>query len=365
MSQASDSVLPDSDTGVAAAGEDGEAAGLVGGETKGVARARSLSAALSFSARCTRCAGCLRANSRTRRVFFSLTHTPHPSHTHPSVAMEVTGGGGGPGDAPAQDVGGAEGGDEGSPPSSSSPADSASDGADPPSSPLPARSPSPPPPTQDEMAAVRAANIAALVGGDLAVTRRPLMRSLSVAGAEAVLRRAFVCPHPAAPAGGSHALARKLAKRSYFVPWGATAPLRRPVLAGSGGMDGGIAGPGSGPPSAADLDDGGPPPGEPLILWQRPPPPPPPARRPVLGPDGEPASESPASSPASPGGPASIAVDAMLVRWLRPHQREGVQFMWECVTGQRPGTGPAGRGVLLADDMGLGKVRLRFWREGG
>ena len=33
------------------------------------------------------------------------------------------------------------------------------------------------------------------------------------------------------------------------------------------------------------------------------------------------------------GGP--ICVDNMLVRFLRPHQREGVAFMFDCVTGQR------------------------------
>lgn len=33
------------------------------------------------------------------------------------------------------------------------------------------------------------------------------------------------------------------------------------------------------------------------------------------------------------GGP--VTVDPMLTRWLRPHQREGVQFMFECVAGLR------------------------------
>jgi len=203
------------------------------------------------------------------------------------------------------------------------------------------------PPTQAEAAAaaaVRAANVAALVGGDLAVTRAPALRSLTV-DADAVLRRAFVCPHPAAPAGGSHALARKLAKRSFFVPWGATAPTRRPMLAGFVGSDA-VAGAGV---DALNLDDGGPPPGEPLVLWQRPPEA---ARAPPA--DG---GEGPSDAPAPPPpGPTSIEVDPMLTRWLRPHQREGVTFMWECVTGQRK-TGEGGRGVLLADDMGLGKVR--------
>ena len=41
-------------------------------------------------------------------------------------------------------------------------------------------------------------------------------------------------------------------------------------------------------------------------------------------------------------------VDPMLTRWLRPHQREGVAFMFECVTGIK---GFEGRGCLLADDV--------------
>ena len=55
--------------------------------------------------------------------------------------------------------------------------------------------------------------------------------------------------------------------------------------------------------------------GEPLILWE------------------------PSSGEGSP-----VAVDSMLTKWLRPHQREGVAFMFECVTGpapvRRPGVHP-------------------------
>lgn len=32
---------------------------------------------------------------------------------------------------------------------------------------------------------------------------------------------------------------------------------------------------------------------------------------------------------------AAVQVDPMLTRWLRPHQREGVQFMFDCVCGLR------------------------------
>lgn len=34
-----------------------------------------------------------------------------------------------------------------------------------------------------------------------------------------------------------------------------------------------------------------------------------------------------------------VVVDTMLARWLRPHQREGVQFLFDCVTGLRSDIG--------------------------
>ena len=46
-------------------------------------------------------------------------------------------------------------------------------------------------------------------------------------------------------------------------------------------------------------------------------------------------------------------VPAVLAKWLRPHQREGVKFMYECVMGMRNYNG---HGCILADDMGLGKT---------
>ncbi len=54
------------------------------------------------------------------------------------------------------------------------------------------------------------------------------------------------------------------------------------------------------------------PPGvEPLVLWEPP--------------------EASAEEP--------ILVDTMLTRWLRAHQREGVQFLFDCVTGLRSDIG--------------------------
>jgi len=48
-----------------------------------------------------------------------------------------------------------------------------------------------------------------------------------------------------------------------------------------------------------------------------------------------------------------VFVPPVLAKWLRPHQREGVQFMYDCVMGLK---GFPGAGCILADDMGLGKT---------
>jgi hypothetical protein len=45
-----------------------------------------------------------------------------------------------------------------------------------------------------------------------------------------------------------------------------------------------------------------------------------------------------------------VFVPPVLAKWLRPHQREGVQFMYECVMGMKD---YKGNGCILADDMGL------------
>ncbi|KZV80511.1 hypothetical protein EXIGLDRAFT_845467 [Exidia glandulosa HHB12029] len=48
-----------------------------------------------------------------------------------------------------------------------------------------------------------------------------------------------------------------------------------------------------------------------------------------------------------------VVIDPYLARHLRPHQVEGVKFMYECVMGMRP---HEGFGCILADDMGMGKT---------
>ncbi|KAF1952173.1 DNA repair and recombination protein RAD26 [Byssothecium circinans] len=47
-----------------------------------------------------------------------------------------------------------------------------------------------------------------------------------------------------------------------------------------------------------------------------------------------------------------VVVDPILGKHLRDHQREGVQFLYECVMGMRS----EGDGAIMADEMGLGKT---------
>lgn len=49
----------------------------------------------------------------------------------------------------------------------------------------------------------------------------------------------------------------------------------------------------------------------------------------------------------------AVVVDPLLCRVLRPHQREGVKFMYDCVTGARI---EGYHGCIMADEMGLGKT---------
>ena len=48
-----------------------------------------------------------------------------------------------------------------------------------------------------------------------------------------------------------------------------------------------------------------------------------------------------------------VVVDPHLSRHLRPHQRDGVIFLYQCVMGFHL---EMGRGAVLADQMGLGKT---------
>ncbi|KAL7719918.1 DNA repair and recombination protein RAD54B [Entamoeba marina] len=53
-------------------------------------------------------------------------------------------------------------------------------------------------------------------------------------------------------------------------------------------------------------------------------------------------------------GEVAVVVDPILGEKLRPHQKEGVKFMYDCVMGLKKGY--KGNGCILADGMGLGKT---------
>lgn len=49
----------------------------------------------------------------------------------------------------------------------------------------------------------------------------------------------------------------------------------------------------------------------------------------------------------------TFRIDAFIALKLRPHQIEGIKFMFNCITGKKD---PNNFGCILADYMGLGKT---------
>ncbi|XP_027105933.1 protein CHROMATIN REMODELING 25 [Coffea arabica] len=164
-------------------------------------------------------------------------------------------------------------------------------------------------------------NVDALVRGNLVVKRQSLLpRVYSVTDAAASVRKPFKPPCSNGYCDNNEQLARRLWARKRFVPWGSS----RPALLGitnrlnvSETTETDVV------EESVEL-----PPGiEPLVLWQP--------------------EEVDCNS-------TTIIVDPLLVKFLRPHQREGVQFMFECVSGSLSSANI--NGCILADDMGLGKT---------
>ncbi|KAI8907183.1 P-loop containing nucleoside triphosphate hydrolase protein, partial [Gorgonomyces haynaldii] len=56
---------------------------------------------------------------------------------------------------------------------------------------------------------------------------------------------------------------------------------------------------------------------------------------------------------ATPDFEVEVVIDPLLARVLRPHQIEGVQFLFDCTTGIKV---PNAYGAIMADEMGLGKT---------
>jgi DNA repair and recombination protein RAD54B len=49
-----------------------------------------------------------------------------------------------------------------------------------------------------------------------------------------------------------------------------------------------------------------------------------------------------------------VVIDPFLAKVLRPHQIDGVKFLYECVMG----FGPSGKGAILADEMYVSSTQL-------
>ncbi|KAL9415141.1 hypothetical protein AB3S75_043420 [Citrus x aurantiifolia] len=167
-------------------------------------------------------------------------------------------------------------------------------------------------------------NVDALVRGNLVVKRQSLLpRVLSVTEGAAVCRKPFKPPCSNGYDNGNDQLARRLCARKRFVPWGSS----RPVLVT---ITNRLDLPRTVENNVIEENFTLPPGVDPLVLWQ----------------PEEPQNDGSNLVP--------ITVDPLLVRFLRPHQREGVQFMFECVSGLLNAAGI--HGCILADDMGLGKT---------
>ncbi|GAU29532.1 hypothetical protein TSUD_115540 [Trifolium subterraneum] len=166
-------------------------------------------------------------------------------------------------------------------------------------------------------------NVEALISDNLILKRQSLLpRVLSTNGAASVCRKPFKPPSSDASYNNQQDLARRLSARKRFVPWGSTTPITTTSSTTT-----------TTPLEDEDEKDSEEvplPPGiDPLILWH----------------------SEPSNSNSNF---TAISVDPLLVRFLRPHQREGVQFMFDCVAGLCDT--PDIYGCILADDMGLGKT---------
>ncbi|KAJ8558441.1 hypothetical protein K7X08_005207 [Anisodus acutangulus] len=167
-------------------------------------------------------------------------------------------------------------------------------------------------------------NVDALVRGKLIVKRQSLLPQVySVTDAAANLRKPFKSPSSNGYSSTNEHLARRLCARKKFVPWGSTRPV---LIAITNRLNA---------PEAAEIDEVEdnlelPPGVEPLVLWQ------------------------PEEIVEEGCNLVPIIVDPLLVKFLRPHQREGVQFMFDCVSGALSTFNI--NGCILADDMGLGKT---------
>ncbi|GHP09326.1 DNA-dependent ATPase protein rad54 [Pycnococcus provasolii] len=224
-------------------------------------------------------------------------------------------------------------------------------------------------PLAPEVAKMKAMNIAALKSNTLATRSDDayLPPSVLQQNPHPILWQPFK-PPSGCPPEGSLTLQRRLAQRRRFIPWA----MSRPFKVSQSDRDTTDAGGSdkewreSGDEEEEEEEDKGPPPGEPLQLYN-------PVtwmaeheaakketskKKAKKEASGEVVAEEMVVKPMPPPEDAvELTMDTMISRWLRPHQREGVKFMFECVSGMRRDRGLYdGCGCILADDMGLGKT---------
>ena len=159
-------------------------------------------------------------------------------------------------------------------------------------------------------AQIKARNVRDMLSGSLTVARTAMVSGLKCQNAAAVLAQPFKAPFAGATAGTSAELARRLANRRKFVPWGSSvniatagrASFVAPLLASA---------------HTNEAEEALPPGIEPLVLWEDNP-------KNVEGTD---------TKLLPP-----ITVDNMLCKWLRPHQREVSFFVFYPVKSCSPCT---------------------------
>ncbi|GAB4853963.1 DNA-dependent ATPase protein rad54 [Ancistrocladus abbreviatus] len=167
-------------------------------------------------------------------------------------------------------------------------------------------------------------NIAALVRGNIVVRQQSFLpRVLSGLDAAAAARKPFKPPGSKGYNDHNEQLLHRLWARKRFVPWGSSRPALFAITKN-------CTLPKASKECGKEEDLSMPVGIEPLVLWQ------------------------PEDFENRAGNSAPIVVEPLLVRCLRPHQREGVLFMFDCVSGLHSAANIFG--CILADDMGLGKT---------
>ncbi|WVZ22366.1 hypothetical protein V8G54_000910 [Vigna mungo] len=155
---------------------------------------------------------------------------------------------------------------------------------------------------------------------------RCLPRLLSVSQEAAVCRKPFKPPSSKTHASTyNQDLTRRLSARKRFVPWGSSSPIPRPAISD---FQFNVSVTDVDVPVSEEPKPSLSPGIDPLVLWHP-----------------QDFHDDPSNTNFT-----TITVDPLLVRYLRPHQREGVQFMFDLCTT------PNIHGCILADDMGLGKT---------